>query len=71
MAEKDGVPKGSRLNYTEFRTAGELTRRLGESLQLKGGLGWMIKRKFDHDRIGVVHRTRGAPFATLAVEALF
>ncbi len=71
VAEKNGVPKNTRLNYTEFRTGAELTRSLGDSLKIKSGLGWMIKRKFDHDRIGIVHRTRGAPYATLSIETSF
>ncbi len=71
VSEKDGVPENSRLNLTEYRAGARVSHRLTDTLTAGLTAGWMIKRKFDHDRIGVVHRSRGAPYAGLSVDASF
>ena len=71
VAEKEGIRKNALLNLTEFRTGARVVHQLGDALELTAGTGWMIKRKFDHHRDHVVHRTRGAPYGQVGLRASF
>ena len=71
VAEKEGIRKNALLNLTEFRSGARVVHRIGDTLELTAGTGWMIKRKFDHHRENVVHRTRGAPYGQVGMRASF
>ena len=71
VAEKEGIRKNALLNLTEFRSGVRVVHQIGDTLELTAGAGWLLKRKFDHHRENVVHRTRGAPYGQVGLRASF
>ncbi len=71
VTEKEGIPQNALLNLTEYRAGARFSRTVAKTMELTAGAGWMIKRKFDHHRESVVHRTRGAPYAELGLRVSF